>query len=484
MRKNLLTSAVVMALVSPAVWATNGMHMEGYGARSSAMGGAGMALDAGNSAVMLNPATLTELDDGDKRLGLGLTILGPDVSSKMPAFGVGTDSDGTAYYMPTLSYIQRSGNLVYGAALMAQGGMGTEYGRAGQGDLFSGGMSMMQQFAPLSGEEIRSEVGVGRVMFPLAFEVNDRLSVAAQLDYVWAGMDLQMDLDGNSFGDFADPSRQNMGTASGSMVNGFFQLIGMGAIADVNWARFDFSDDNDFTGQAFGTGFGYKLGFTYDVSDTLKIGGTYHSRTNIADLETNEATVGFNIDMNTAQGPANMTVGVDGKITVVDFQWPEVVGLGMAWQPTDQWTIAADVKQLNWSGVLDDFKMTFEAFGSQSNPVAQGFAGASMDVVLYQGWEDQVVLSLGAEYKMSDKLALRAGYSDSNNPVPNEFVNPLFPATIENHWHGGFGYKMSDSSKLGFALVFAPEVDVTNSMSGIQTTHSQLTWRFNYVHTF
>jgi long-chain fatty acid transport protein len=47
--------------------------------------------------------------------------------------------------------------------------------------------------APLSGDEIRSEVGVGRLMFPLIYRASDALSLAAQIDLVWATMDVKMD---------------------------------------------------------------------------------------------------------------------------------------------------------------------------------------------------------------------------------------------------------------------------------------------------
>ena len=52
-----VAALLVLAGATPA-FATNGMNLEGYGSKSMAMGGAGMAYDTGNSAVMNNPATL------------------------------------------------------------------------------------------------------------------------------------------------------------------------------------------------------------------------------------------------------------------------------------------------------------------------------------------------------------------------------------------------------------------------------------------
>jgi long-chain fatty acid transport protein len=61
--------------------------------------------------------------------------------------------------MPALGYARRSGALTYGVGLFAQGGMGTDYGA----DTF---------LAMGSGHPVRSELGVGRCCFPLAWQVH------------------------------------------------------------------------------------------------------------------------------------------------------------------------------------------------------------------------------------------------------------------------------------------------------------------------
>ncbi len=52
----------------------------------------------------------------------------------------------------------------------------------------------------LSGKDIRSEVGVGRLMFPISYNLTDNTTIGASADFVWASMDLQMDMDGMHFG--------------------------------------------------------------------------------------------------------------------------------------------------------------------------------------------------------------------------------------------------------------------------------------------
>lgn len=439
------------------------------------MGGAGMAYDTGNSAVMNNPATLSLMADGEARLGVGIRNLRPDVQSKVPAFGIKSDSDGDSYFMPSMSYMRRSGQFTYGAALLAQGGMGTEYGK--RSELFAGGQSLMGNMTPLSGGEVRSEVGVGRFMLPLSYQANDRFTIGGSVDLVWAMMDLQMDMSGAQFGQLL---QGNGGKVSGSMRTALEGAVGGGMITDVNWARFDFSDSNDFTGKAKGYGLGAKIGFTYLVTDRFRIGGVYHTKTNISDLTADNQKM----YMNAATPLGTSTFALKGDYTVKDFQWPATWAIGGAFQVNDKLMLVGDIKYIEWNGVLDTFDVTFKTSGSASNG---GFANSRIDVTLDQDWENQTVYQLGVEYLYSPKLALRAGFSLSDNPVPSKYVNPLFPAIVENHYMAGFGYQFNDQHEIGFSLTYAPEAKSKGNgplNNGVVVTHSQLNWTFNYVYSF
>ena len=244
LRRVLPLTGLVSLILSSSVYATNGMNLEGYGPMAHAMGGASMAYDNGTAAVMNNPATLGFMDKS--RLDVAFGFLGPNVTSN------GADSSADGFYMPALGLVRKTGNFFYGVTMFSQGGMGTEYGN---GDFMTGGSS--------SGRTVRSEVGVGRLIFPFAMRVNSQMSLGVTADYVWAGMDLQMDLSGQQFGDMAFGS-QSKGTASGSLVTSLGGMIGtvLNGTGPVNWARFDFSDGSPFTGSAKGSGAGAKVGLT------------------------------------------------------------------------------------------------------------------------------------------------------------------------------------------------------------------------------
>jgi len=152
-------------------FATNGMNVEGYGPIATGMGGASMAYDNGTAAVMNNPATLGLMSNGS-RLDVAVGFLGPDVSLSMGG-GPVAESGGNSYVMPAIGWIKKSGPMSYGVALFAQGGMGTEWDDA----TFLGAYSV-------DGGPQRSELGVGRLIAPLAYEVNPNLVVGGSVDLV------------------------------------------------------------------------------------------------------------------------------------------------------------------------------------------------------------------------------------------------------------------------------------------------------------
>jgi long-chain fatty acid transport protein len=398
-------------LHAPIAGATNGMDLDAYGAVAAGMGGASFGYDNGNAGMMNNPATLGLRAPGTT-FGAGLAVLMPKVSTTVPTpTGYTTaDSDGTRYLMPNFSWIQKTGRLTYGLGVYPQGGMGAEWG-----DRLSGG----------SGLEQRSEVAFGRALLPLAINVTEAFTVAAQLEYSWASLDLKM-------------------------------------INPVTGDYYSFSDNSDFTGQAKGSGWAYSLGAHYRINPVLAVGATYHSQTNLRDLK----GTGY---VNTPSNPANFRV--------VDAQWPETFGVGLAWQASTPLMLAADIKRIRWSQTLATFRL--EANGV---PVF-GPGGAP------QNWHDQTVYMLGGQYQLNPGVAIRAGYNYAKNPVPADTLNPLAPAIVESHYTLGLGWRVSSGHRIDASLAYTPGVTQTNpnlygpGVAGT-VTHRQMTAHVDYEYRF
>ena len=167
---------------------------------------------------------------------------------------------------------------------------------------------------------------------------------------------------------------------------------------------------------------------------------------------------------------------------MIDFEWPETYGIGIAFQATDKLMIAADVKRIRWSRTMKDFKLSFTA--------DQIYGGGTTNITMPQNWDDQNIFSLGAAYDVSSSLTLRVGANISDNPIPDNTLNPLFPAIIEKHYTAGFTYRLDGgNSDITFALSHAPKVSQTNTNAlgpGVNLTskHSQTSWQLMYSTDF
>lgn len=456
------TTLAALTITSPLV-ATNGMNMEGYGPVATAMGGASLAFDNGTAGVMNNPATLG-LMAGNARFEFALGLLGPDITATNPA-GTGADSQSTAFFMPAFGYTRRSGDLVYGFGVFGQGGMGCEY----EGSSWRGlGFGLVN----------RTEVSVGRAMIPIAWKVNDRLYVAATADFMWAGMDLKMAMSGAQFFDLVNPLSQQFGRASGSIVQSFNGMMSqLPAGTNVDYAYFNFSNGSDFTGKARGYGYAGKLGLVYRASDQLNLGLVYHTRSALGDLKTGGAQVSFQLNI---PGMGAMPQTLSGEMKVNDFEWPAMLGAGLAYRPNDRWLLAADMRAVFWQDVMEQFRMSFVASGDAANGP---FGGQDLSAVLFQNWKNQVIVQLGAAYQATDQLTLRFGGNFSSDPIPDNFLNCLFPAIIEQHLSLGFGWRIDERSSVDFSYVHGFEVEKTNGY-GISITHGQNNAQLMYSYRF
>lgn len=487
--KRLLALAVSAALAAPmAAYATNGMNLEGYGPIATGAGGTSMAYDNGTAAMMNNPATLGLGGEG-QRLDVAVGVLGPDITTNMTGMP-GAESDSTSFLMPAVGYTKSDGQLTYGVGMFAQGGMGTKYA----GTTFMSGGTGLDNF---------SELGVARLLFPVAYQVNDQLIVGGSIDYVSAGLDLRMLMPGSAMMDMMPGSTNYMGTMSGTLVDTMGSFMMMGALTGLNYGYFDFADGSDTKGAASGDGFAGKIGMTFKVNNKLTVGATYHTQTSLSDLESNSQNATFNVmlDDNVLNGTfmtaglagtssaANITM--NGDIAVVDFQWPSSLGLGVAYQATDALRLTADVKRVGWSDTMDTFKVKFTPSSVQADPLAQMFVsmgGTVLDVSMNQKWDDQTVVAVGAAYDVNNQLTVRAGYNHGSNPIPSDYLNPLFPATVESHITLGMGYQVNNASSVDVSVVRASEYSSDITMMGMPTgmsvSHEQTNFQLMYSYKF
>jgi long-chain fatty acid transport protein len=109
------------------------------------------------------------------------------------------------------------------------------------------------------------------------------------------------------------------------------------------------------------------------------------------------------------------------------FDIPENYGVGLAFEATPTWTLAADVQTIRYSKVSAIGNSSASLFTGQSQLGAANGPGF--------GWKDMTVLKLGVSHQLRSDLILRGGLSFANQPVPQSetFFNILAPGVITRH---------------------------------------------------
>lgn len=182
-------------------------------------------------------------------------------------------------------------------------------------------------------------------------------------------------------------------------------------------------------------GQGFTVGATYQALSNLALGLSFKSPQWFSD---------FGWDSQYPNGtPAKFQFQLD---------YPMIVGGGLSYKPVEDLILAADLKWINYSGTNGFEKKNFAA--SASGPYVQGF-----------GWENIWTVALGAQYRITPRFTLRAGYNYSDNPIPSDqqFFNVFAPAIVQHHLTLGGGFNFTPALELNLAYYHAFQNDVSGS---------------------
>ena len=344
---------------------------------------------------------------------VGLTVLMPDLKYQDPYQEV--DGESQQFFMPSLGYVHTSAGSPwsFGIGAYAQGGMGVDFQ-----DVMTPAGTM---------DELTSEVGYLRINPLVAYKVNNDLSVGATVMIGYTMMKFSM---------FPETPGANSGL-----------------------------DVKDLTSW----GYAAKVGAQYKIGPQWSFGATYTTEAKI-DMDGGTATLNF--------GPMGGKVEYDAEMT--DFTWPQEFEAGVAYTPIKGLTIAADVKWINWAATIDQPKLVVSnppaGFPATPFPSADGQQMASDTAAFDMGWDDQWVYAIGAEYAINAVHTVRAGFNYGNNPVPDDKLNPLFPAIPTTHLTLGYGANLGKwSLDLAYEHAFEEEQTSSNPQMPIEIAHSQNT---------
>lgn len=418
----LLTTFIIGVTIPSISYATNGYFLIGFGAKSRAMGGTGVAYNMGGMAAAFNPATMI---DSGSRFDIGAELFIPPraVTHQSGILGyTDEESNENLFLVPSMGGTwQWKENIVLGFAFIGAG-LKTEYNQTVNSDscqrVNAGGVPGYSACPPTFYDPNISvtpapEAGVqlmqAQFIPSIAYKVNKTHTIGASI--VLAGQ--------------------------------YFRAEGLEAFSDLGFTLVN--DGSGLTGEGWSHSFGagIRLGWLGKFQDDrLNVGVNYSSRVYMSEFERYKNAFA-------EQG---------------DFDIPSNYAVGLAYKIKPNLAVAFDIQHINWNEVASignpgpaiDAPITGNLFplcpGADKTPCLLGG-----DLGLGFGWQDRTVFKLGFDWQYDEKINLRAGWNYSESPIPNDQVlfNMLAPATPEHHLTLGGGYYFTENVVLDANLMIA-----------------------------
>ena len=388
-----LTVLVVLSFTAASAMAA-GFRLPEQGAKAMGMGMAFTAQADDPSAIYYNPAGIVQLEGQNVMIG-GTYIRenGADFSGTTPlTFNAGVfdteqeTQESLDFVIPNAYWTRKAApDFAYGVGIFAPFGLGQRYGN--------------RQTSIFRNQVTNVEIQTVVVNPTVAWKFNDVLAMGVGIDFMY-------------------------GKAKLSQAG----VVNVGAPLNI------FQLDLD----GHGTAWGYNFGLLLTPSKNVKIGASYRSpfRLDIKNANVNLWEINSTVPFvpNPVPPPAALNASqVFGGSTYhtsasTSINMPATFQLGVAYI-LDRLTLEVDLDWTFWS-----------AFKTLNIDIENNTA-LLPDANRPEHWKDVVGVDVGAEYRVTDPLALRIGFRYDPSPVPADTLSPLLPDSDRLFYCAGAGYK-------------------------------------------
>jgi long-chain fatty acid transport protein len=216
--------------------------------------------------------------------------------------------------------------------------------------------------------------------------------------------------------------------------------LGSFAVAPLPYKYFDTS----ISGQRYYPGagkltnswaVGAQFGFYYQANPMVSVGGSVTTPQNFSRYRWNSTYV----------NPSGVEFGQPRNVEF-DLDGPMIVSFGLGLKPGAKTSFAIDGMFTKFKGVN-----------------GLGGPGGVVDGVIDPfGWRSVWTIKAGVQHQVTEKLTVRAGYNYSQTPLRSEVIlsGTGAPLTFQQHFSGGFGFKMFPFLEMVASAYFVPREHV------------------------
>ena len=158
----------------------------------------------------------------------------------------------------------------------------------------------------------------------------------------------------------------------------------------------------------------------------------------------------------TATGGYALVPGIESGDAEAALVLPDSIAFGISFQATEKLILETNVTGTFWSS-YDKLKIDY-------------VSGTSLPTE-HKNWNDVVKVAIGAEYNLTEKWDLRAGYFFDQSPINKNYMDTLVPAHDRNVFSVGAGHTFNESWGLDFSLAYLKAANVNGTL---QTTGGPL----------
>jgi long-chain fatty acid transport protein len=134
------------------------------------------------------------------------------------------------------------------------------------------------------------------------------------------------------------------------------------------------------------------------------------------------------------------------------FDYPMIVSLGAAYSGFDRFLLALDIRYVNYRDTKGFGPAGFDATGA----------------VTGVGWDSVVLVAAGVQYRLSEAVSLRMGYTFNTNPIPDAVTsfNAAAPTIYEHVLYAGASYQLTGALALSLSYFHVFGNSITGPIVG------------------
>lgn len=187
---------------------------------------------------------------------------------------------------------------------------------------------------------------------------------------------------------------------------------------------------------------GFNVGAMWDINDKITVGASYRSKMDMK-VKAGDATLTYANAV--AESALSSLTNLDKANFSAQLPAVSVLSFGVSYKPIEKLTLAFDAQLSGW-GAYESLDIDFAGLDKP------------FDQQLTKNYSDSWAFRLGAQYAMTKRLDLRAGFIVDTTPVNENYYNPETPGMTRLEPCVGFSFRPMSNLSIDFAFTYVAGV--------------------------